>query len=70
MAKKLGVGQPVDAKQAAIDLERLQLARQKREEGRQRRIAAEGWDRFAPVSETNKPPAGWVAPTGDDDSSD
>ena len=27
-----------------------------REVERERRIAAEGWDRFAPVSETNRPP--------------
>ncbi|KAJ8902725.1 hypothetical protein NDN08_006045 [Rhodosorus marinus] len=39
------------------DMERLALVRQKREEDRQKRIREEGWDRFAPVTETNKPPA-------------
>jgi hypothetical protein len=29
-----------------------------REEDRLKRIADEGWDRFAPVSEDNKPPGG------------
>ena len=29
-----------------------------REDERLKRIADEGWDRFAPVSETNKPPGG------------
>jgi hypothetical protein len=28
------------------------------EDERQARIKAEGWDRFSPVSDTNKPPAG------------
>lgn len=28
-----------------------------REEDRLKRIADEGWDRFAPASNTNKPPA-------------
>ncbi len=46
----------VDPEQARIDLERLELVRQKREDQRLARIAAEGWDRFAPLSETNKPP--------------
>ncbi|KAJ9517316.1 hypothetical protein QJQ45_016685 [Haematococcus lacustris] len=36
------------------DLERLELIRAKREQDRAKRIAAEGWDRFAPVSDTNR----------------
>lgn len=43
------------------DIERLQMIKDRREKERQARIAKEGWDRFAPVSETNKPPGG--APT-------
>jgi hypothetical protein len=46
----------VDPEQARVDLERLELVRRKREDQRLARIAAEGWDRFAPVTETNKPP--------------
>ena len=34
---------------------------------RQARIKEEGWDRFAPVSETNKPPAGAPRPKKKDD---
>ena len=36
-----------------------------REKERQARITKEGWDRFAPVTETNKPPTGAPRP-GDD----
>ena len=39
------------------DMERLNLARQRREDQRLARIAAEGWDRFAPLSDDNRPPA-------------
>jgi hypothetical protein len=46
----------VGAEQTAKDMERLRLAKAAREEQRQKRIAAEGWDRFAPVTATNKPP--------------
>ncbi|KAG2495307.1 hypothetical protein HYH03_006579 [Edaphochlamys debaryana] len=42
--------------QVRKDLERLELIRKKREDDRLKRIATEGWDRYAPVSETNKPP--------------
>lgn len=45
-----------EAAAAAINLERLALVRRKREEDRAKRIAEEGWDRFAPLTETNKPP--------------
>ncbi|GBG00379.1 hypothetical protein Rsub_13061 [Raphidocelis subcapitata] len=38
------------------DMERLQMIKERREQDRLKRIADEGWDRFAPVSETNKPP--------------
>lgn len=47
-----------EQKALAADMERLALVRQRREEERQARIKAEGWDRFSPVSETNKPPVG------------
>lgn len=43
--------------QIARDMERLALVRRKREEDRQRRIREEGWDRFAPISDTNRPPS-------------
>lgn len=55
---------------AAADMARLELIRKKREDERQKRIAAEGWDRFAPVSETNKPPGHYVPPKRDDSDSD
>lgn len=45
-----------DEAQVRRDMERLALVREKREQDRLRRIREEGWDRFAPVSETNKPP--------------
>lgn len=44
--------------QIAKDLERLKLIKEKREKERQERIKREGWDRYAPQSETNKPPDG------------
>lgn len=44
--------------QIAKDMERLKLAREKREQQRQERIKKEGWDRFAPVTSQNKPPDG------------
>lgn len=47
-----------EQKALAADMERLALVRQRREAERQARIKEEGWDRFAPVSETNKPPVG------------
>ena len=30
--------------------------RKRREEDRKKRIVAEGWDKYAPISETNRPP--------------
>ncbi|GLC37443.1 hypothetical protein PLESTM_000585200 [Pleodorina starrii] len=54
--KKEPVVEPRSEEQVRKDLERLELIRKKREEDRLKRIATEGWDRFAPVSETNKPP--------------
>lgn len=47
-----------DPEQIAKDMERLKLIKEKREEQRQARIKTEGWDRFAPVTATNKPPDG------------
>lgn len=38
------------------DMERLRIARERREKQRLERIEQEGWDRFAPVSDTNYPP--------------
>ena len=46
----------VDPEQIAKDMERLKMIKEKREEQRQARIKAEGWDRFAPVTATSKPP--------------
>uniref|UniRef100_A0A7S1X5D5 Casein kinase substrate phosphoprotein PP28 domain-containing protein n=1 Tax=Tetraselmis chuii TaxID=63592 RepID=A0A7S1X5D5_9CHLO len=54
-----------DPEQVRKDIERLQLIKEKREKERQARIEREGWDRFAPVSETNKPPAGGAPRTAD-----
>lgn len=45
-----------DPEQIRKDMERLEMIKQKREADRLKRIKEEGWDRFAPVSETNKPP--------------
>jgi hypothetical protein len=42
--------------QVAMDLERLKLIKERREQQRLERIKLEGWDRFAPISDTNKPP--------------
>lgn len=46
----------VSAKEAKMEMRRLEEIRAKREADRLKRIAADGWDRFAPVTETNKPP--------------
>lgn len=56
-----------DPEQIRKDLERLELIRKKREDDRKKRIDADGWDRFAPVTETNKPPGHYVPPKHDDD---
>jgi hypothetical protein len=45
-----------DPEEIAKDMERLRLIKEKREEQRQERIKKEGWDRFAPITATNKPP--------------
>ena len=42
--------------EAAANMERLALVRRRREEEREARIAAEGWDRYAPASEANTRP--------------
>uniref|UniRef100_A0A7R9YRY0 Uncharacterized protein n=1 Tax=Chlamydomonas euryale TaxID=1486919 RepID=A0A7R9YRY0_9CHLO len=44
------------AEEIAADMERLALIRKRREDDRLKRIATEGWDRYAPLSETNHPP--------------
>ncbi|EFJ45411.1 hypothetical protein VOLCADRAFT_118369 [Volvox carteri f. nagariensis] len=54
--KKEPVVEPRSEEQVRKDLDRLELIRKKREEDRLKRIADEGWDRFAPISDTNKPP--------------
>uniref|UniRef100_A0A061R185 Uncharacterized protein n=1 Tax=Tetraselmis sp. GSL018 TaxID=582737 RepID=A0A061R185_9CHLO len=51
-----------DPEQVHKDMERLRLIKEKREKDRLERIAKEGWDRFAPISETNKPPGGGARP--------
>jgi hypothetical protein len=47
-----------DPEQVAKDMERLKLMKEKREKQRLERIEKEGWDRFSPLSATNKPPDG------------
>lgn len=42
-----------DPAQVAADLARLELIKQRREQQRLERIAAEGFDRFAPPSDNN-----------------
>lgn len=54
--KKKAQPEERDPEQIRKELERLELVRKKREQDRLKRIADEGWDRYAPVSETNKPP--------------
>lgn len=51
-----GKKEQIAEEQVRVDLERLELVKKRREEQRRQRIADEGWDRFAPISETNKPP--------------
>lgn len=45
-----------DPEQMAKDMERLALIKQKRAAQAQARIDKEGWDRFKPMSEDNRPP--------------
>ncbi|PNW84425.1 hypothetical protein CHLRE_03g144647v5 [Chlamydomonas reinhardtii] len=54
--KKAPVEEPRTEEQIRKDLERLELIKKKREDDRLKRIATEGWDRYAPVSDTNRPP--------------
>ncbi|PNH10723.1 hypothetical protein TSOC_002497 [Tetrabaena socialis] len=54
--KKEPVVEERTEEQIRKDLERLELIRKKREDDRLRRVVAEGWDRYAPVTDTNKPP--------------
>ena len=46
----------LDPEQMREDMERLELVKRRREEQRLERIAKEGWDRFAPLCDTNRPP--------------
>ena len=41
---------------------KLEEIKKRRADQAAKRIAADGWDRFAPVTETNKPPAGYKPP--------
>eukprot|EP00775_Hariotina_reticulata_P007309 gene7309-7522_t len=54
--KQKQVEEEPDPEQIRKDLDRLELIKKKRETDRLKRIAEEGWDRFAPISETNQPP--------------
>ena len=45
-----------DPEQIAKDMEKLALVKQRREQQRLQRIEKDGWDRLAPMSETNHPP--------------
>ncbi|KIZ07482.1 hypothetical protein MNEG_0469 [Monoraphidium neglectum] len=44
-----------DPAQIRKDMERLELIKNRREQDRLKRIRDEGWDRYAPISDTNKP---------------
>ncbi|KAL1528573.1 hypothetical protein AB1Y20_009914 [Prymnesium parvum] len=46
----------LDPEQIAADMEKLALVRKRRAEQAAKRIAADGWDRYAPLSESNHPP--------------
>mmetsp|Transcript_18232 Transcript_18232/g.47589 ORF Transcript_18232/g.47589 Transcript_18232/m.47589 type:complete len:185 (+) Transcript_18232:97-651(+) len=56
--KKKQANAPVERSPEDIrkEMERLQIVKKRREEDRLKRIATEGWDRFQPMSETNRPP--------------
>lgn len=54
--KKEPAVEPRSEEQLKKDFERLEIIKKKREEDRLKRIATEGWDRYAPVSDTNRPP--------------
>ncbi len=43
-----------DPEEIKRNLERLELIKKKREEDRLKRIQDEGWDRYAPESDTNR----------------
>eukprot|EP00882_Tetradesmus_deserticola_P005202 GHRQ01005479.1.p2 GENE.GHRQ01005479.1~~GHRQ01005479.1.p2 ORF type:complete len:175 (+),score=72.59 GHRQ01005479.1:193-717(+) len=53
--KKKVVEEEPDPEQIRKDMERLEMIKKKREDDRLKRIRDEGWDRFAPISDTNKP---------------
>ena len=46
----------LDPEQMREDMEKLELVKKKREMQRLARIAEDGWDRYAPVTDTNRPP--------------
>ncbi|CAG9462546.1 unnamed protein product [Pedinophyceae sp. YPF-701] len=48
-------------KELKEEMDRLAIVKKRREEQRLKRIKEEGWDRFAPITETNKPPGGDAA---------
>ena len=45
-----------EAAAATADMERLRLIRERRAQQAKERIEAEGFDRFAPISDSNRPP--------------
>ena len=52
----------LSAEQDAVNKKKLEEIKKKREDAAKKRIADDGWDRYKPISETNKPPAGYKPP--------
>lgn len=53
----------VDPEVARKQMAQLELVKKRRAEQAAKRVAADGWDRYAPVTETNRPPgSAWPPP--------
>ena len=63
-AKKEEEEAPIDPKQMAADMAKLELVRKRREESAKKRIAADGFDRMKPLSADNHPPGTVWPPPG------
>ena len=62
--------QRAELEQATQDMERLALIRKRREAQAKERIAMEGFDRYAPPTETNGPPKARVPGTPKEEDED
>ena len=59
--------QLIEEREMAEQMAKLKLVKERREQQRLERIKAEGWDRFAPLTDDNHPPG--TAPPSKLDSS-